>query len=460
MIEYIILILVFVTFILASIEDIKKREVYDYLNYSFVFFVLSAAIFHSIYTNSIDPIKYAGFGLLIGFAIGSLIYYAGIWGGGDAKFLLGFSASSYYLINFANQSTSQLNVIYNYSMEKLQYILTLFIESFLDWILTINTIFLFIAAIHIFIRKDSNEKKDIFILFSIILLLTSGLYFKVNSIILLVLGFIAFLLIYIAEDNIFNAIYIKIKKNILQLKENDKPDNQIKISNDIKISKQEANSGLLKEHIYLINEKIKSNYKLNIRKTIPMAPLIAINFIIYVFKIITLDETNLALVSFLFKFLFFSFLVGGILAIFLIFYYYIKNFKKINISFSRIEIYSMISITTISLFLSIFNTALSYITLFVAIYIFIKMAKQVEKLMFVSKKEIDKIVPGDWIVQDIIIENKTIYSVEDFKLGIEENQLEKIKKLSASHHNLKKILVKDGIAFLPPLFLGFIIMLL
>ncbi|MCA9459817.1 MAG: prepilin peptidase, partial [Nanoarchaeota archaeon] len=102
---FIVLFLIILSFILASIEDIKKREVYDYLNYTLTFFILVLGLFHSFATNSIDPIKYVSFGILIGFILGSFLYYIGIWGGGDAKFLIGFSAASYYLISYSNFDT-------------------------------------------------------------------------------------------------------------------------------------------------------------------------------------------------------------------------------------------------------------------------------------------------------------------------------------------------------------------
>ena len=53
-----------------------------------------------------------------------------------------------------------------------------------------------------------------------------------------------------------------------------------------------------------------------------------------------------------------------------------------------------------------------------------------------------------------ITTSKVIYHKEDFRIGVEEDQLARLKKLDKTHHNLDKILVKDGIAFLPALFLS------
>jgi Flp pilus assembly protein protease CpaA len=112
MIEYFVLIITIIFFVIASFEDIKKREVYNYINFSYTFIIIIVAIFHSMIENSFIHIKYVGFGMLMGFALGSMIYYLGIWGGGDAKFLIGFSGASYYLINFANSFSSDLKIYY------------------------------------------------------------------------------------------------------------------------------------------------------------------------------------------------------------------------------------------------------------------------------------------------------------------------------------------------------------
>ncbi|MEC8339131.1 MAG: hypothetical protein VXZ40_00775, partial [Nanoarchaeota archaeon] len=63
-------------------------------------------------------------------------------------------------------------------------------------------------------------------------------------------------------------------------------------------------------------------------------------------------------------------------------------------------------------------------------------------------------------MQDIVVKDKVYFKVEDFKLGVEEEQLQKIKELSKKNPSLKSILIKDGIAFLPPMFGAFILLLI
>ena len=57
MIEYLVLTIILIVFLIASIEDLKKREVYDYINFSLAFFILVVAIFHSLMINSFDHIS-------------------------------------------------------------------------------------------------------------------------------------------------------------------------------------------------------------------------------------------------------------------------------------------------------------------------------------------------------------------------------------------------------------------
>ena len=63
-----------------------------------------------------------------------------------------------------------------------------------------------------------------------------------------------------------------------------------------------------------------------------------------------------------------------------------------------------------------------------------------------------KLVDGDWIAEDIIINNKLIYSKKS--LGVTKKQIEQIQK------HKKKVLIKDGIAFIPAFLIGTIISIL
>ncbi len=460
MIEYLVLTIILFYFILASYEDIKKREVYDYINFSLTFLLITIAIFHSFLINSLDPIKYIGFGILIGFTIGSILYYLGIWGGGDAKFLIGFSASSYYLINIGKNKTIIPN-FYDFFMGLLSSFFSMFVNSFLNFILILDFSFLIIILISkVFFIKNENDKKNSTYLFLILFLMFLGLNYNLSNLILVLIGFIVFILIFFAEEDLFLSIYFNIKKNVLDLKERNKITTDIKFKNETIIEYEQAKFGISKENLFNIKNKITKGFDIDVKKVFPFSILIALNFITYIFKIITLDKINLQILSFLFKFLFYSFISGGLIASFLILFYYLRNLKKIKIKISKNEKMSLIFISLLILIFTIFKTKILIFLFIPLIYLLIKLTKEVEKFMFIKKKNISKIVLGDWIVQDIKIKNKLIYSSQEFKLGVNEIQLNRINELSKSNKELKNIYVKDGIAFLPPLFIGFILILL
>ena len=207
--------------------------------------------------------------------------------------------------------------------------------------------------------------------------------------------------------------------------------------------------------------EIKSTEKkiVVVRKIFPMGMLILLNFIIFGVKILSIDILNLEMMAFLLKFILTSFLVGGVLIIGMILLFIIKNPKKISKSFSKTEQYLflllVISITSISLFIHSLGLLLAIFLL----YFFFKISKLFEDTMFVLKRPLSSLVPGDWIMQDIVVGGKTYFKVEDFKLGVEEEQLKKINTLSKKEPKLKNILVKDGIAFLPPMFIAFLLLI-
>lgn len=78
--------------VIASITDIKKKEVPDWLSYSLISIGLGTRLLYSLKTNLWDFFLYGVLGFLIMFLIGTLMYYGKQWGGGDAKLLMALGA--------------------------------------------------------------------------------------------------------------------------------------------------------------------------------------------------------------------------------------------------------------------------------------------------------------------------------------------------------------------------------
>ena len=87
-----LIILAIVWLIIASICDIRKREVPNWLNFSFITFALAYRAFYSVIEKDSKFFIYGVFGFLLCFGLAYLFYYSRIFAGGDAKLLIGMGA--------------------------------------------------------------------------------------------------------------------------------------------------------------------------------------------------------------------------------------------------------------------------------------------------------------------------------------------------------------------------------
>ncbi|MBW3018723.1 A24 family peptidase [Candidatus Woesearchaeota archaeon] len=92
MLSILLIIVLFVILITAAYVDIKTLEVPDWLNYSGIVIGLGVNSIYAIQQTAWQPIIGSIIGLLAGLAFGSLMYYTGQWGGGDAKLLIAVGA--------------------------------------------------------------------------------------------------------------------------------------------------------------------------------------------------------------------------------------------------------------------------------------------------------------------------------------------------------------------------------
>jgi Flp pilus assembly protein protease CpaA len=87
------LIIVFIALAIASYTDIKKREVPDWLSFSFIAASLAYALSRSVVDWSLIPITNSILGLAIFWIIANILYYGRLFAGGDAKLLAGIGAA-------------------------------------------------------------------------------------------------------------------------------------------------------------------------------------------------------------------------------------------------------------------------------------------------------------------------------------------------------------------------------
>lgn len=103
-------------------------------------------------------------------------------------------------------------------------------------------------------------------------------------------------------------------------------------------------------------------------------------------------------------------------------------------------------------FLRLLLTALAAVTVFT--YFLWLFVRAVEKACMIKDLPIAKLREGDWIAEDVIIDKKRICGPKD--LGIEREQIALLKKL-AQKGKLKTVVVKEGIPFLPPFLIAFLL---
>ena len=92
MIDYLLLLIGLIATLIATITDIKTKEVPDWLSFSLLSTALGIRLIYSLATNYWPYFLYALLASAILFGIGISMYYLRQWGGGDVKLLAALGA--------------------------------------------------------------------------------------------------------------------------------------------------------------------------------------------------------------------------------------------------------------------------------------------------------------------------------------------------------------------------------
>ncbi len=90
--ETILIVLVLGVLAVASIFDLRTREIPDYFSYGLIVGALGIRLLYSLYTD-LTFFLYGLAGFVVMFLIGMVMYQFKQWGGGDSKLLMGLGAA-------------------------------------------------------------------------------------------------------------------------------------------------------------------------------------------------------------------------------------------------------------------------------------------------------------------------------------------------------------------------------
>jgi Flp pilus assembly protein protease CpaA len=271
MLETIFLIALGLIWILfAVIQDLRKREIANWLNFSLIVFALIFRFFYSLFSNQGYNFFYQGLiGFGVFFIIGNLLYYGKVFAGGDAKLMVALGA----VIPFSESFLININSV------------AMFLVFFLIAGALYGIIFSLVLGIKnkkIFMKeflKQFKEKRKFFyisLILGIILIV-----FTFFDRLLLYMAILVFIspYVYISAKAIDESCMIK-KINTKNLTEGDWLYKEIKIGKKLIKANWE---GLSKEDIIFLRKKKNDVW---IRQGIPFCPVFLISYLTLIYILI------------------------------------------------------------------------------------------------------------------------------------------------------------------------------
>ncbi|MBU0666521.1 MAG: A24 family peptidase [Nanoarchaeota archaeon] len=162
--------------------------------------------------------------------------------------------------------------------------------------------------------------------------------------------------------------------------------------------------------------------------------------------------------------------VGAVYGLFWTFFLALKNFSKVKLAFRERVSGKLIFVRRIVLLLCFLGVVLFFFVpnflklpvlvvvalVFLSFYLWI-FVKVVEDIAMVKDVLLEDLTEGDWVLEDVFINNKKICGPAD--LGISKGQIQKLLRLKKAH-KLKHIKIKFGIPFIPSFFIAFLLLVI
>ncbi len=282
MIEIIFLVsLALIWIIFATIQDLRTREVANWLNFSLIIFAIGFRFFFGLFSNNGFGLFYQGLiGLGIFFVLGNFFYYSRMFAGGDAKLMIALGA----ILPMSESFILNLNYFLNF------FILFLIFGAFYGLVWSVVLMFRNFKEFRKEFPKQFRQVKIILyfmLVFGIVLLLLAFLF----GLMFLYLSLFCFIfpLLFVYSRTIDEACMVK-EVGVSKLREGDWLYKNTKVGN--KIIKATWD-GLNEKEIRLIKKKLN---KIKIKQGIPFVPVFLISFVLFVYGILLGSQA----ISFLF----------------------------------------------------------------------------------------------------------------------------------------------------------------
>lgn len=259
-------VLAFVHILFAVVQDIKTREICNWISFSLIIFALGFRFIYSLFEGDGFVFFYMGLmGLGIFFLLGNLFYYGKVFAGGDAKLMIALGT----VLPIYSNIFSNLELFFNF--------LLIFLLAGFAYTLS-SSIVLFLRHFKAFKKefiKQFKEKKIFMIILTAvsILFLLLGFFYNLLFIVGIFIFFISYLYIY--SKAIDEACMIK-KVKVKTLTEGDWLYSDLKVGN--KFIKATWDGLTDKD----INEIRKRYHEVKIRHGIPFSPVFLMGLIILI----------------------------------------------------------------------------------------------------------------------------------------------------------------------------------
>lgn len=259
-----IFVLGLVWLVFATVQDLKTREVANWLNFSLILFALGFRFFYSLFESNWNFLFQGLIGFGIFFVLGNVLYYSRVFAGGDAKLF------------YALGAILPLDVLFMTNLLNFLYFIVLFLFSGAVYGMSFSLV-LMKRNFKIFKKNFSVKfkKYNIYFLFSLffaIVFLILGFFYLLFLFVALLIFIFPYLFVYAKSVEDCCMIKLVSYKN---LREGDWLAEDVKVG----IGKIKANwEGLSSEDIKLIR-KYKKFVK--IKHGIPFVPAFLISYLIF-----------------------------------------------------------------------------------------------------------------------------------------------------------------------------------